>query len=144
LLFRRITPALEAAAEASFQCVAKRIRRTEFLFFLERQMDFDHIKRENLVHSLRDALPLPARPRPALLVFLRARGVIGRSAPKLVIVDIFNTAAQDLMCRFMIAGDAASSFVAPLAQIAFDRRHPLVQRLAARRRNAPRSRIRER
>lgn len=101
-------------------------------------MDFDHFRRESLVHSLRDALPLPARPRPALLAFLRERGAIGRSAPKLVIVDIFDTSAQDLMCRFMIADDAASSFVAPLAQIAFDRRHPLIQRLTARRRNGSR------
>ncbi len=101
-------------------------------------MDFDHIRRESLVHSLRDALPLPARPRPALLGFLRARGAIGRSAPKLVIVDIFDTAAQDLMCRFMIADDAASSFVAPLAQIAFDRKNPIFKRFATRRRIAPR------
>ncbi|MBM3552215.1 MAG: hypothetical protein FJX45_10685 [Alphaproteobacteria bacterium] len=101
-------------------------------------MDFDHIRRESLVHNLRDALPLPARPRPALLSFLRARGVIGRSARKLVIVDIVDTATQDVMCRFMIAGDGASNFVAPLAQIAFDRKNPIVKRFAARRRNAPR------
>ncbi len=101
-------------------------------------MDFDRLKQKYLVHNLRDALPLSGRPRPALLAFLRARGVIGRSAPKLVIVDLVDTAAQDLMCRFMIAGDAASNFVAPLAQIAFDRRNPIVKRFAARRRNAPR------
>ena len=102
-------------------------------------MDFDHIKRESLVHSLRDALPLHARPRPALLAFLRARGVNARSAPKLVIVDILDAGARNLMCRFMIAGDVETSFVAPLAQIAFDRSHPLVQSLAARRRGAPRA-----
>ncbi|MFO1103071.1 MAG: hypothetical protein U1E20_09235 [Methylocystis sp.] len=87
-------------------------------------------------------MPLSARPRPALLAFLRARGMIGRGAPKLVIVDIFDSGAQDLMCRFVIEGDAETSFVASLAQIAFDRRHPLVQRLSARRRNAPRARAR--
>lgn len=101
-------------------------------------MDFDRLQQASLVHSLRDALPLSGRPRPALLTFLRARGAIGRSAPKLVIVDIFDTATQDLMCRFTIAEDDASSFVAPLAQISFDRRHPLAQKLAARRRNARR------
>ncbi|MGJ0621575.1 MAG: hypothetical protein ACR65Z_12825 [Methylocystis sp.] len=101
-------------------------------------MDFDHIRRESLVHSLRDALPLPARPRPALLSFLRARGVIGRSAPKLVIVDIVDTATQDAMCRFMIASDGASNFVAPLAHIAFDRKNPSFKRFATRRRNGAR------
>ncbi len=101
-------------------------------------MDFDHVKRESLVHSLRDALPLSGRPRPALLAFLRARGAIGRNAPKLLIVDILDAGAKDVMCRFMIADDDASNFVAPLAQIALDRRHPLVQRLALRRRNAAR------
>jgi hypothetical protein len=111
---------------------------SNFCSYLERQMDFDRLKRDSLVHSLRDSLPLPARPRPALLAFLRLRGAIGRGAPKLVIVDIFDTAAQDLMCRFVIEGEAERSFVAPLAQISLDRRHPLAQRLAARRRNVPR------
>lgn len=101
-------------------------------------MDFERLKQKNLIHYLREALPIAARPRPALLSFLRARGAIGRSAPKLLIVDIVDTAAQDVMCRFMIAGDAVSSFVAPLAQIAFDRKNPMIKRFAARRRNAPR------
>jgi hypothetical protein len=105
-------------------------------------MDFDQLKQDSLVHSLRDAMPLSARPRPALLAFLRTRGVIGRGTPKLVIVDIFDSGAQDPMCRFIIEGDKGASFVASLTQIAFNRRHPLVQRLAARRRNAPRPRAR--
>ncbi|MBM3563637.1 MAG: hypothetical protein FJX16_08155 [Alphaproteobacteria bacterium] len=101
-------------------------------------MDFDHAKRESLVHSIRDFLPLTGRARPALLAFLRARGAIGRNAPKLVIVDILDTGVQDFMCRFVIEGDAESSFVAPLTHIAFDRRHPLAQRLAASRRDVRR------
>ncbi|PPD02919.1 MAG: hypothetical protein CTY30_13085 [Methylocystis sp.] len=103
-------------------------------------MDSDRVNRESLVHHLRDALPLSARPRPALLAFLRARGAIGRSAPRLVLVDIFDAGTQGLMCRFEIADeiDAPSSFVAPLTQLALDRRHPLAQRLAERRRHTPR------
>lgn len=101
-------------------------------------MDFDNANRERLVHSIRDFLPLTGRARPALLAFLRARGAIGRNAPKLVIVDILDTGVQDLLCRFMIEGDADSSFVAPLTHIAFDRRHPLAQTLAARRRDVQR------
>ncbi|RNJ48265.1 hypothetical protein D1O30_00140 [Methylocystis hirsuta] len=108
---------------------------------MERQMDFDRVSRESLIHHLRDALPLSARPRPALLAFLRARGAIGRSAPRLVVVDIFDAGgAQGLMCRFEIAGETdASSFVAQLTQLALDRRHPLAQRLAERRRRAQRT-----
>jgi hypothetical protein len=135
-LFRRINLAM--AADTFFSCDAQRLQRVEFYSCMERQMDFDHVKRESLVHSLRDALPLSGRPRPALLAFLRARGAIGRNAPKLLIVDILDAGAKDVMCRFMIADDDASNFVAPLAQIALDRRHPLVQRLAVRRRNAAR------
>jgi hypothetical protein len=45
-----------------------------------------------------------------------------------------------LMCRFEIAGETdAPSFVAQLTQLALDRRHPLAQRLAERRRRAPRT-----
>lgn len=101
-------------------------------------MDFEHVRRESLVHTIRDSLPLFGRARPVLRAFLRARGAIGLNAPKLVIVDIFDSGGLDIMCRFMIEGEAASSFVAPLTQIAFDRGHPLAQRLAARRRNPPR------
>ncbi|MGB5085971.1 MAG: hypothetical protein WBO09_15540 [Methylocystis silviterrae] len=104
-------------------------------------MDFERVNRESLIHHLREALPLSARPRPALLAFLRARGAIGRSAPRLVVVDIFDAGGtQGLMCRFEIAGEVdAPSFVAPLTQLALDRRHPLAQRLAERRRHAPRT-----
>lgn len=103
-------------------------------------MNFDRVRQESLVHSLRGALPLSAYPRPPLLAFLRERGAIGRNTPRLVVIDIFDAGAtQGLMCRFEIADDVnASGFVAPLAQIALDRRHPLAQRLASRRRQAPR------
>lgn len=94
-------------------------------------MDFDRHARDSLIQSLRGALPLSARPRAALLSFLRARGVTGRNAPRLVIVDVFDAGAQGLMCRFEIAEESmASGFVAPLAQIALDRRYRFVQRLA--------------
>jgi hypothetical protein len=106
---------------------------------MERQMEFDRVNRESLIHRLRDALPLSARPRPALLAFLRAHGAVGRSAPRLVVVDIFDAGGpQGLMCRFEIAGETdASSFVAQLTQLALDRRHPLAQRVSERRRRAP-------
>ncbi len=97
-------------------------------------MDFDHAKNGSLVQNLRRALPLSAHARPALIAFLRERGVIARGAPRLVILDIFD--AGDVLCRFAIAEDSgASSFIAPLAQVALERRHPA--RLRAGRRRQP-------
>ncbi|MCQ4191400.1 hypothetical protein, partial [Methylocystis suflitae] len=89
-------------------------------------MDFDHAKNGSLVQNLRRALPLSAHARPALIAFLRERGVIARGAPRLVILDIFDAGdAGGVLCRFAIAEDSgASSFIAPLAQVALDRRHP--------------------
>jgi hypothetical protein len=100
-------------------------------------MDFDCAKRGSLVDNLRRALPLSAHPRPPLTAFLRARGLNGRGAPRLVILDIFDAGAdRGLMCRFAIAEDSeASSFIAPLAQVALQRRHPARSRVA--RRQAP-------
>ncbi|HEY8125475.1 MAG TPA: hypothetical protein VIF88_08670 [Methylocystis sp.] len=101
-------------------------------------MDFDPIKRGHFIQNLRRALPLSAHPRPALLGFLRERGVIGRGAPRLVVIDIFDAgAARGVMCRFAIAEDCeAASFIAPLAQLALERRHPARLRVG-RRRQAP-------
>lgn len=101
-------------------------------------MDFDCANKGSLIQNLRRALPLSAHPRPALIGFLRERGVVTRGAPRLVVLDIFD-AGEDrgLMCRFTIAEDGeASSFIAPLAQVALQRRHPARLR-AGRRRQAP-------
>lgn len=105
---------------------------------MERQLDFDCAKRGSLVQNLRRALPLSAHPKRALIGFLRERGVVTRGAPRLVVLDIFDAgAAGGVMCRFAIAEDGeASSFIAPLEQVALQRRHP--DRLSAgRRRKAP-------
>jgi hypothetical protein len=102
-------------------------------------MDFDQVKRSHFIHNLRRALPLAAHPRPPLIAFLRERGVIGRGAPRLVVLDIFDAgAAGGLMCRFAMAEDGeASSFIAPLAQVALARRQPIA-RLRAGRQRQPR------
>ncbi|MFO1125919.1 MAG: hypothetical protein U1E25_12045 [Methylocystis sp.] len=102
-------------------------------------MDCVHGERQRLVQNLRRALPASAHPRGALLDFLRARGAaMGRHAPRLSIVDIFDAGeARGLMCRFTIAEDGeAASFIAPLAQVALARRRPVRSRVA-RRRQAP-------
>ncbi|RNJ51787.1 hypothetical protein [Methylocystis hirsuta] len=100
-------------------------------------MDFDQVKRGHFIHHLRRALPLSAHARPALIAFLRERRIVTRGAMRLVILDIFDAGdASGVMCRFAIAEDSeASSFIAPLAQVALERRHSA--RLRARRRGQP-------
>lgn len=100
-------------------------------------MDFDCAKKGSFVDNLRRALPLSAHARPALIAFLRERGFIAHGAMRLVILDIFDAGdAGGVMCRFAIAEDSeASSFIAPLAQVALQRRHPA--RLRAGRRRQP-------
>lgn len=84
-----------------------------------------------LIQRLQRALPLGARGRPALLAFLRARGVIGSIAPRLKVISIIPAGAQSgFMCRFTIEDSAlAETFVAPLGQLALDRRHPAARKL---------------
>ncbi|MGJ0396485.1 MAG: hypothetical protein ACR65U_09700 [Methylocystis sp.] len=102
-------------------------------------MNFDRGRQERLVQNLRRALPLSAHPRPALLAFLRARGLNGRGAPRLVVLDVFDAGAdRGMMCRFAIAEDGeASNFIAPLAQLALARRHPAARLRVGRHRQPP-------
>ena len=102
-------------------------------------MDCVHGERQRLVQNLRRALPASAHPRGALLDFLRERGVVTRGAPRLVILDVFDAGtASGMMCRFAIAEDGeAASFIAPLAQVALERRHPARLRVARRRQPPP-------
>lgn len=90
-------------------------------------MDHDRVTRISLIHSLCRALPLSARPRPKLTAFLRERGIVGHGSPRLVILNVFDAgAAGGLMCRFSVANnEEASGFIAPLAQVALDRRYSI-------------------
>jgi hypothetical protein len=99
-------------------------------------MDFSYASRGSLVQNLRRTLPRPAYPRPALVALLRARGYAGRGSPQLIVLDVFDAgAAAGLMCRFAVAEDGdGSSFIAPLAQVALQRRHPAARLRAARQR----------
>lgn len=101
-------------------------------------MNLDHGKQERLVRNLRPALPVSAYPRPALLDFLRARRTAGRVSPRLRVIDIFD-AGRDCgpMCRFTIAGDTDGAvFVAPLAQLALERRRAVASDASLRRRHS--------
>jgi hypothetical protein len=80
----------------------------------------------------RRLLPVAAYPRPALLATLRSKGVIGRSSPRLSIVDMFDAGEPfGLLCRFSAIDVGGREFVAPIRQvsIAFDRSAPPNRRL---------------
>jgi hypothetical protein len=87
-------------------------------------MNFDHGRQERFVEQLRRSLPLSAHASPALLAFLRALGAIGRGSPRLMVINVFDAGeGRSLMCRFTVVGEGAGrGFVAPLAQLALDRR----------------------
>lgn len=78
------------------------------------------------LERLRRSLPASAHARQPLLGYLQSRRIIGSTSPTLRIVNVFlNDHGENIMCQFTIDGDASTSiFVAPLTQIALDRRHP--------------------
>ncbi|WP_292534264.1 hypothetical protein [Methylocystis sp.] len=101
-------------------------------------MDFDHGEQQRFVLNLRRVLPVSAHARPPLISFLRARGAFGRRSPRLTVIDVFD-AGEDrgLMCRFTIAGETdGAAFVAPLAQLALERRRAAAPDAALRRRHS--------
>lgn len=94
-------------------------------------MNFDHASLSREIDRLRTSLPVSGYPRPALLAELRSRKAAGRSAPKLRVIDILDAGSdKGLMCRFLVVDKDARSFVAPISQIALDRRHPMAQAVA--------------
>ncbi len=101
-------------------------------------MQRDLARQHSFVERLRLTLPRTAHARPTLIDFLRARGVTARGAPRLVVVDVFDAGEPfGLMCRFQIGDDLhASSFVAPLAQVALDRSRQLARECTEMRRSA--------
>lgn len=83
------------------------------------------------IDRLRRTLPVSGYPRPTLLMELRIRKAVGRSTPKLKVIDIFDVGnGQALMCRFLVCEHDARSFIAPLSQIALDRCHRPAQAVA--------------
>jgi hypothetical protein len=102
-------------------------------------------RKEELVERMRRALPLVAHARPPLLTFLRHCIARDTAAPRLTVTNVFDAGdAQGVMCQFAVHDWQAgrSIFVAPIAQIAFDRRHAISREIAARdHRDARRARI---
>ncbi|MGD9544271.1 MAG: hypothetical protein AB7F41_08505 [Methylocystis sp.] len=81
---------------------------------------------------LRRSLPAAAHARQPLLGYLQSKRVIGSTSSTLRIVNVFlNGYDGNIMCQFAIEGDArARVFVAPLSQLALNRRHPAARKAA--------------
>jgi len=97
-------------------------------------MLFEARREEEFRLRLQRALPLPAYGKPALLSFLRNRVVNTGASPRLTVTNVFDAGeSRGLMCQFIVQEATAIPcvFVAPLAQIAFDRRHPIAREVAA-------------
>lgn len=79
-----------------------------------------------ILTRLRLALPTHAQPRTPLLAFLRRRMSDRQIAFGLTVTNVFYTGdAEGVLCQFVVNVPAMQDrpFVAPITQIAFDRRH---------------------
>ena len=92
------------------------------------------LQREEIIADrLRLALPLVAHGKPALLRFLRGRLSLGRTSPPLTVTNVFYAGGdRGFMCHFVVDGASGASraFVAPIGQLALDRRHPIIREIA--------------
>lgn len=87
-----------------------------------------------LIWRLQRQLPLSAHGKPSLIAFLQRRGANVRTASRLKVTSVFRTGeACGLMCQFVLEDEPEGRrvFVAPLEQLAFDRRHPIAREIAA-------------
>ena len=81
-----------------------------------------------LISLVRQALPLSAHAKPSLLTFLRDRTGSRDPAPRLTIVNIFESRdANGPMCQILVEdlGREGECFFAPLTQVSLGHRHPL-------------------
>ena len=89
---------------------------------------------ELLVQKLRRALPLTAHGRPSLTAMLRRRLSCQDVIPRVTVTDIFYAGEKNgLMCRVDVQGfaDEPVVVVAPVTQLAFNRKHPITRDIAA-------------
>lgn len=94
-------------------------------------MNLDDLPLARKIDRLRRTLRASGYPRPTLLSELRIRKAVGRSTPKLTVIDLIDAGeGKGLLCRFLVDDRDARSFVSPLSQIALDRRHPLARAIA--------------
>jgi len=89
---------------------------------------------EQLVQKLRRALPLTAHGRPPLAAMLSRNHDCANLMPRVTVTDVFDAGEENgLMCRIDVQGgiDAPVVVVAPVTQLAFNRRHPIAREIAA-------------
>ncbi len=86
-----------------------------------------------LVDRLQRCLPLPATPKPALRAYLRRAVPETAKTSRCRVTSVFYAdKVRGLMCQFVVEASATPHiFVAPLAQIAFDHRHPIAGEITA-------------
>jgi len=89
---------------------------------------------EQLVQKLRRALPLTAHGRPSLTAVLGRSLSSANLMPRVTVTDIFYAGEENgLMCRVDVQGLAEEPVVvvAPVTQLAFNRKHPIARDIAA-------------
>jgi hypothetical protein len=96
-------------------------------------MTSSDLRAEHLVQKLRRALPLTAHGRPSLTAVL-GRSLSSNLMPRVTVTDVFYAGEESgLMCRVDVHGviDQPVVVVAPVTQLAFNRRHPIARDIAA-------------
>ena len=89
---------------------------------------------ETLMQKLRRALPLTAHGRPPLTAALRRGLSCANLLPRVTVTDVFYAGeANGLMCRIDVHKgiDDSVVVVAPVTQLAFNRKHPVAREIAA-------------
>jgi hypothetical protein len=81
-------------------------------------MNIDEARVRGDLTRFRRLLPLTAYPRPPLLATLRAKGLVSRASPRLLILDIFDGGeAFGLLCRFSLVESRERDFVGPFRHL---------------------------
>ena len=97
-------------------------------------MTSSDLRARELVEKLRRALPLTAHGRPSLTATLSRNFYCANLMPRVTVTDVFYAGEKSgLMCRVDVHGLAGEPVVvvAPVTQLAFNRRHPVARDIAA-------------
>jgi hypothetical protein len=97
-------------------------------------MTSSDLRAEHLVQKLRRALPLTAHGRPSLAATLSRNLYCANLMPRVTVTDVFYAGEKNgLMCRIDVHGviDQPVVVVAPVTQLAFNRKHPIARDIAA-------------
>ena len=101
-----------------------------------RDLDMNDVPQfvQRLLSRLHAYLPLAAYPRPILLASLRGAIPDASAAPCCIVTNVFYAGDEHgIMCQLEApsAKHPSPTLVAPIAHIAFDRRHPISHEITA-------------